>query len=397
MPARRAHQPRIRRASLTPGTFAEQTGQSSCAACDPGSFSNEFTPGSFASRASFVAGDSEIITSTDGMGSNAAVAPWYLAAWRPQSRHGAEVILFTEFGTTRLDLRQVDLATNEVTTLTSLALPGTSSDGNPAQILLDRNDSTLFVVDYEFRSISKLELDKDVLGPLVPWVGGYSNTGTDEDNGVGTAARFHVILGIDIVPTEERMIVLERDSQADTIDAGVKVKIRRSDLATHAVSTVGLIVTDAQQKTLVRVSASSPVGVLVGPDGAELFLTEGPANRVLAVDLTIHGETKAPPFPPFEGGPCKYQHSGPSASFGGTCDKVARVVVGNVTQVRSLARSPSAESMLILHGVLGAEKLSVMAFDTEEVQLWFAAADTTFANFFSTHAIYSRVAVAGVT
>ena len=151
------------------GTFAEQTGQSYCAACDPGSFSNEFTPGSFASRASFVAGDSEIITSTDGIGSNAAVAPWYLAAWRPQSRHGAEVILFTEFGTTRLDLRQVDLATNEVTTLTSLALPDTSSDGNQRKFCSTATIRPCLSWTMNFVLFSKLEMTRM---SLVRWCDG---------------------------------------------------------------------------------------------------------------------------------------------------------------------------------------------------------------------------------
>ena len=288
--------------------------------------------------------------SIDGVGTNAVMAPQFLASWAPPDGSG-EVILFSERGGERLYLRQIDVSTAEVSTLCSLSPPGHSDQGNPTIIKVGLDGTTLYVVDVEYKSISTIDMTGSAnTWATERWVGAYQNTGTDEDDGEGTNAYFHKILAIDFVPDGSAMIVVERDSQVSDPEDGVRVKIRRVALDTGLVTTIGLVVTHATERTLMQVPTSSPTGMSIAPDGASIFLTEGPANRIWQIDISSVQKTEAPPvFIGGDGGVCKYENSGPDGSQHGTCDIIATLVAeyANLANPMSLDLSPQQTNLLI--------------------------------------------------
>ena len=276
----------------------------------------------------------------------AVLAPQSLASWeRPQN--AGEVILFSERGGERLSLRQIDVATAQVTTLCSLSPPGHSNQGDPTIIKVGPDGSTLYVVDVEYKSISTIDMTGSPnTWATERWVGAYQNTGTDEDDGEGTNAYFHKILAIDFVPDGSAMIVVERDSQVSDPEDGVRAKIRRIALNTGLVTTIGLVVTDATERTLLKLPRSTSTGMSIAPDGESIFLTEGPANRIWQIDISSMGRAQPPPWGG-EGPVCQYVHSGPEGSQHGSCDIIATLVAESLLLPTSLQLSPDSTTLLI--------------------------------------------------
>ena len=346
----------------------------------------------------------QALASNDGVGTNAVMYPQFLASWAPPDNF-KEFIFFSEWGFDELYLRQLDVSTGQVLTLCSLSPPEHPGQGTPTIIKVGPDDATLYVVDKQYRSISKINMN-NILSEWVMerWVGGYKNTGTEEHDGQGTNAFFHKILAIDFTPDDKNMIVVECNSQVFNSDNGVKVKIRRIALDTGLVTTIGLVGTNHTEQTYMKVSSSMPTGMSMAPDGESIFITEGPANRIWQIDISSIRRGETSPWGG-EGAFCMYELSANAGVKPRPCDIIATLVAGDVagrpgyldgvgTYARfesptSLDRSVDGSSLLIAESTQTQNRLRRLHISTQDITTVSASADVeTFGDV--SHAIYSR-------